>query len=52
MVDSSIICAGKQWRQKQIQIIVDRIFDRIKNEYGRANLTFEDLYIAVLLVYK
>lgn len=42
---------GKQWRQKQIQKITDKVFDHFKNESGRANLTFEDLYIAVLLVY-
>lgn len=45
-------CTGKQWRQKQIQKITDKVFDHFKNETGRANLTFEDLYIAVLLVYK
>lgn len=42
---------GKQWKEKQIQKISDKVFDRFKNETGRANLTFEDLYIAVLLVY-
>ncbi|CAK9185247.1 unnamed protein product [Ilex paraguariensis] len=42
---------GKQWRQKQIRKITDKVFDHFKNETGRANLTFEDLYIAVLLVY-
>jgi len=42
---------GKEWRQKQIRKISDKVFDRIKNESGRANLAFEDLYIAVLLVF-
>lgn len=43
---------GKQWRRTQIQKISDKVFDRVKNETGRDSLTFEDLYIAVLLVYK
>ncbi|CAN8275881.1 unnamed protein product [Cochlearia groenlandica] len=42
---------GKQWRQKQVQAICDRVFDRFKLETGKANLTFEELYIAVLLVF-
>ncbi|KAL6323017.1 hypothetical protein AAG906_023635 [Vitis piasezkii] len=42
---------GKEWRQRQIRKITDKVFDHIKNDDGRANLTFEDLYIAVLLVY-
>ncbi|KAM2382561.1 hypothetical protein ACFXTH_040228 [Malus domestica] len=42
---------GKQWRQKQIRRITDKVFDHFKNETGRANLNFEDLYIGVLLVY-
>ncbi|KAJ0014788.1 hypothetical protein Pint_20871 [Pistacia integerrima] len=42
---------GKQWREKQIRLIADKVYDRIKNQPGRPNLTFEDLYIAVLLVY-
>ncbi|XP_021895393.1 uncharacterized protein LOC110812829 [Carica papaya] len=42
---------GKQWREKQIRNITDKVFDRVKNQTGRAALTFEDLYIAVLLVY-
>ncbi|KAB1221444.1 hypothetical protein CJ030_MR2G013168 [Morella rubra] len=42
---------GKPWRQKQLRKITDKVFDRLKNASGRANLTFEDLYIAVLLVY-
>ncbi|KAG2720463.1 hypothetical protein I3843_02G028100 [Carya illinoinensis] len=42
---------GKQWRREQVRKITDRVFDRFQNQLGRANLTFEDLYIAVLLVY-
>ncbi|KDP39589.1 hypothetical protein JCGZ_02609 [Jatropha curcas] len=42
---------GKQWRKKQIRLITDKVFNRVKNQTGRANLSFEDLYIAVLLVY-
>ncbi|KAM7508929.1 hypothetical protein LguiA_019382 [Lonicera macranthoides] len=42
---------GKQWREKQIRKISDKVFDHFKNATGRANLTFEDLYIAVLLVF-
>ncbi|KAL3537197.1 hypothetical protein ACH5RR_000563 [Cinchona calisaya] len=42
---------GKEWRERQIQKIADKIFDHFKNEQGRANLTFEDLYIAVLLLF-
>ncbi|KAL6493923.1 hypothetical protein OROGR_031832 [Orobanche gracilis] len=32
-------------------MITDRVFDRVKNDTGRGNLTFEELYIAILLVY-
>ncbi|XP_056173552.1 uncharacterized protein LOC115689005 isoform X2 [Syzygium oleosum] len=42
---------GKEWRQKQIRKITDKIFYRVTNNVERANLTFEDLYIAILLVY-
>ncbi|CAK9144825.1 unnamed protein product [Ilex paraguariensis] len=42
---------GKEWKQRQIRKITDKVFDRFKNETERVNLTFEDLYIAVLLVY-
>ncbi|KAL0008301.1 hypothetical protein SO802_009803 [Lithocarpus litseifolius] len=42
---------GKQWRQKQVRKISDKVFDRIKSQSGTVNLTFEDLYIAILLVY-
>ncbi|GMI84576.1 hypothetical protein like AT1G64850 [Hibiscus trionum] len=42
---------GREWRNKRIRIISDKIFERVKNQSGRRNLTFEDLYIAVLLVY-
>ncbi|KAL6569701.1 hypothetical protein OROMI_014215 [Orobanche minor] len=42
---------GKDWKEKQIRMITDRVFDRVKNDTGRGNLTFEELYIAILLVY-
>uniref|UniRef100_A0A2P2JJK9 Uncharacterized protein LOC105111335 n=1 Tax=Rhizophora mucronata TaxID=61149 RepID=A0A2P2JJK9_RHIMU len=42
---------GKQWRERQIRLITDKVYNRFKNQSGRANLTFEDLYIAVLLIY-
>ncbi|XP_062156213.1 uncharacterized protein LOC133864036 [Alnus glutinosa] len=42
---------GKQWRQKQVRKITDRVFDRLTNQSEKAKLTIEDLYIAVLLVY-
>ncbi|KAH7863444.1 hypothetical protein Vadar_017633 [Vaccinium darrowii] len=42
---------GKEWRRKQIRKITDRIFYHFKNDSGRATLTFEELYIAVLLVF-
>ncbi|KAK1425034.1 hypothetical protein QVD17_20377 [Tagetes erecta] len=42
---------GKQWREKKIRNISDKVFDYYKNDSGTANMTFEDLYIAVLLVY-
>ena len=31
--------------------ITDNVFDHFKNDSGRATLSFEELYIAVLLVY-
>ncbi|XWS58654.1 hypothetical protein CRYUN_Cryun08bG0053100 [Craigia yunnanensis] len=42
---------GREWRKKQIRKISDKVYERIKNQAGRDTLTFEDLYIAVLLVY-
>ncbi|XP_051146138.1 uncharacterized protein LOC127261780 [Andrographis paniculata] len=42
---------GKEWKERQIQVISDRVFDRVKSDTDSANLTFEELYIAVLLVY-
>ncbi|KAH6791543.1 Calcium-binding EF hand family protein [Perilla frutescens var. hirtella] len=41
---------GKEWKEKQIRNISDKVFDRVKNDNG-STLTFEELYIAVLLVY-
>lgn len=42
---------GKDWRQRQIRKITDKVYDRVQNQSGKATLTFEELYIAVLLVY-
>jgi hypothetical protein len=42
---------GKQWRQKQIRKISDKVYDRVKSQSVSPGLTFEELYIAVLLVY-
>ncbi|KAK6804206.1 hypothetical protein RDI58_001990 [Solanum bulbocastanum] len=42
---------GKQWRESQMRKITDKVFYRFKDETGKAYLKFEDLYIAVLLVY-
>ncbi|KAF9625004.1 hypothetical protein IFM89_017000 [Coptis chinensis] len=42
---------GKDWKQRQLRKISDRVFDRFRDETGKVKLTFEDLYIAVLLVY-
>ncbi|GMN48564.1 hypothetical protein TIFTF001_017733 [Ficus carica] len=43
---------GKDWRQRQIRKITDKVYDRVQNQSGKATLTFEELYITVLLVYK
>ncbi|CAI9764922.1 unnamed protein product [Fraxinus pennsylvanica] len=42
---------GNEWKEKQIRKITDKIFDHYKNESGKASMTFEELHIAVLLVY-
>ncbi|KAH0726230.1 hypothetical protein KY285_004376 [Solanum tuberosum] len=42
---------GKQWRERQMRKITDKVFNRFKDETGKTYLKFEDLYIAVLLVY-
>ncbi|XP_004510171.1 uncharacterized protein [Cicer arietinum] len=42
---------GEEWRKKQIRQITDRVFEKVKNQIQTENLSFEDLYIAVLLVY-
>ncbi|PSS10062.1 Calcium-binding protein [Actinidia chinensis var. chinensis] len=42
---------GKEWRRRQLRKITDNVFDHFKNDSGRATLSFEELYIAVLLVY-
>ena len=52
MFSSLALYTGKEWMGRQIRKITDQVFDAVKNESGRANLKFEDLYIAVLIVYK
>ncbi|ERN15674.1 hypothetical protein AMTRI_Chr03g144640 [Amborella trichopoda] len=42
---------GKQWRQRQLRKITDKVFDHFKADTGKEHLVFEDLYIAILLVY-
>ncbi|RAL37844.1 unnamed protein product [Cuscuta campestris] len=42
---------GKGWRERQTRRITDKVFDRFKNDLDRVTLTFEDLYIAVLLIF-
>ncbi|XP_073023011.1 uncharacterized protein [Primulina eburnea] len=43
---------GEDWKERQIRGITDRVFDRVKHhDTDRTSLTFEELYIAVLLVY-
>ncbi|KAL5549688.1 hypothetical protein UlMin_004919 [Ulmus minor] len=42
---------GKYWRRKKVRKIIDKVFDRVRNQSETVNLTFEDLYIVVLLVY-
>ncbi|XP_058745276.1 uncharacterized protein LOC131618024 [Vicia villosa] len=42
---------GEAWRKKQIRKITDRVFQNVRNQIQTENLSFEDLYIAVLLVY-
>ncbi|XP_062101429.1 uncharacterized protein LOC133807236 [Humulus lupulus] len=44
---------GKDWREKQIRKITDKVYDRLINQSERvsATLTFEDLYIGVLFVF-
>ncbi|CAO2835155.1 unnamed protein product [Amaranthus hypochondriacus] len=42
---------GKEWRKKQIRKITDKVFDRIQSHTTHVTLSFEELYIAVLIVY-
>ncbi|XP_073147033.1 uncharacterized protein [Henckelia pumila] len=42
---------GEDWKERQIRAITDRVFDYVNQDSDRASLTFEELYIAVLLVY-
>ncbi|KAK8713117.1 hypothetical protein V6N13_148343 [Hibiscus sabdariffa] len=41
---------GKEWKKEQIRKISDKVYERITDQSG-ATLTFENLYISVLLVY-
>ncbi|KAI3997746.1 hypothetical protein MKX01_007633 [Papaver californicum] len=42
---------GKKWKRAQLQKITNKVFDRFIDESGKVELTFEQLYIAVLLIY-
>ncbi|KAL2892673.1 15 kDa calcium-binding protein [Bienertia sinuspersici] len=42
---------GKEWRKTKIRKITDKVFDRVQTQTGRITLSFEELYIAVLIVY-
>ncbi|XP_075519288.1 uncharacterized protein LOC142553150 [Primulina tabacum] len=43
---------GEGWKERKIRGITDRVFDRVNHQdTDTASLTFEELYIAVLLVY-
>ncbi|ONK71604.1 uncharacterized protein A4U43_C04F10400 [Asparagus officinalis] len=42
---------GKQWKEKQIRKITDKVYDRIRADCGGDGINFEYLYIAVLCVY-
>ncbi|XP_074559589.1 uncharacterized protein LOC141815540 [Curcuma longa] len=43
---------GRQWKEKQIRKITDRVFDHIKDDAAsRDALTFEEVYISVLCVF-
>ncbi|KAF4380812.1 hypothetical protein F8388_017166 [Cannabis sativa] len=44
---------GKDWREKQIRKITDKVYTKLINQSERVSptLTFEDLYIGVLLVF-
>ncbi|CAH9095663.1 unnamed protein product [Cuscuta europaea] len=42
---------GKELRVKQTRQITDKVYDRFKNESDKVNLSFEDLYISVLLIF-
>ncbi|KAJ4962739.1 hypothetical protein NE237_022678 [Protea cynaroides] len=42
---------GKQWRERQIKKITNRVFNHFSDNSGKVTLTFEELYISILLVY-
>jgi cytidylate kinase len=49
------IGAGRRWKEKQVRKITDRVFDRLTDDSKKRDkeaLTFEEVYIAVLFVYK
>lgn len=49
---NTLAIAGKEWRDEQLKNIANTIFNKFKNRSHRDKLSFEDLYIATLLVYK
>ncbi|XP_047154911.1 uncharacterized protein LOC124826190 [Vigna umbellata] len=51
MFNSYAFYTGKEWRKRQIRKITDRVFEKVQNQKESDKLSFEDLYIAVLLVY-
>ncbi|XP_014516696.2 uncharacterized protein LOC106774274 isoform X2 [Vigna radiata var. radiata] len=42
---------GKEWTKTQIRKITDQVFEKVQNQKESDRLSFEELYIAVLLVY-
>ncbi|KAJ3680705.1 hypothetical protein LUZ60_016983 [Juncus effusus] len=43
---------GRQWRERQVRKITDKVFDRLKDDSKDSQgLAFDQLYIAVLCVY-
>jgi hypothetical protein len=50
-----LVGAGRQWKEKQVRKITDKVFDRLTEDTKKREqeaLTFEEVYIAVLCVYK
>jgi hypothetical protein len=49
-----LVGAGRQWKEKQVRKITDKVFDRLTEDTKKREqeaLTFEEVYIAVLCVY-